>query len=95
VFDPPRLRIMLLEFALCQRDNFAIAIENNGPRRSRALIEGHQILSRWHTRQPKRVLRCESPNEKNVRRLLDAVIMQSCTLKAHLLPLSADFQSIV
>src|SRR6185295_16933406 len=74
VLDPPGLRKMLFELALRQCDNFAAAIKNDGPRRRGALIKGNQILRSWHTRQPKRVERCESPNEKSIRRLLDAVI---------------------
>ena len=100
-----------LKLALGQCDNFALAIENDGPRRRCALIQGHQILRSWHMRQPKRrsvlsprgtprgparsseylgMTDCYSKTRR--RRLLDAVIVQSCTLKGQLSPQSADLR---
>src|SRR4029079_3035765 len=47
-----------------------------------SLVKGNQILCSWHTRQPKRVLRCKSPNEKSPRWMPDEITIQSSTLKA-------------
>ena len=44
MFDPARLRVVLLEFTLGGADHVGIAVENNGPGTGRALVQGNDVV---------------------------------------------------